>query len=38
MRQWFRTEKMSFGSGTGDTDDQKDHGIVTGWFAAVADA
>jgi N4-gp56 family major capsid protein len=38
IRQWFRVEKMSFGSGAGDTDDQKDHGIVTGWFAAVADA
>ena len=38
IRQWFKIEKMSFGSGSGDTDDQKDHGIVTGWFAAVADA
>ncbi|MEM8615486.1 MAG: DUF4043 family protein [Pseudomonadota bacterium] len=31
-------EKMTFGTGTDDTDDQKDHGIVTGYFAAVADA
>ncbi len=31
-------EKMSFGSGSGDTDDLKDNGIVTGWFAAVASA
>jgi hypothetical protein len=31
-------KKMIFGSGSGDTDDLKDHGIVTGWFAAVADA
>jgi len=31
-------EKMLFGSGTGDTDDLKDHGLVTGYFAAVADA
>lgn len=31
-------EKLIFGSGAGDLDDLKDHGIVTGWFAAVADA
>jgi N4-gp56 family major capsid protein len=31
-------EKMTFGSGAGDTDDLKDHGVVTGFFAAVADA
>lgn len=31
-------EKLTFGSGTDDTDDLKDHGIVTGFFAAVADA
>jgi len=31
-------EKLIFGSGAGDTDDLKDHGIVTGFFAAVADA
>ena len=31
-------EKLIFGSGAGDTDDLKDHGIVTGWHAAVADA
>jgi hypothetical protein len=24
---------MRFGSGTADTDDYKDHGIVTGYFA-----
>lgn len=24
--------KMIFGSGAGDTDDTKDHGVVTGWF------
>ncbi|WP_457797627.1 N4-gp56 family major capsid protein [Methylocystis sp. S23] len=29
----YGIEKMRFGSGAGDTDDQKDHGIVTGWFA-----
>lgn len=31
-------EKLIFGSGSGDTDDLKDHGVVTGFFAAVADA
>ena len=31
-------EKMLFGSGSGDTDDLKDHGVVTGYFAAVADS
>lgn len=31
-------EKMIFGSGSGDTDDLKDHGIVTGYFGAAADA
>jgi N4-gp56 family major capsid protein len=28
--------KLQFGSGTNDTDDLKDNGVVTGWFAAVA--
>lgn len=31
-------EKMLFGSGSNDTDDLKDHGVVTGYFASVADA
>ena len=31
-------EKIVFGSGAGDTDDLKDHGIVTGYFGAAADA
>lgn len=30
-------KKMLFGSGSADTDDLKQHGIVTGYFAAVAD-
>ena len=30
--------KLTFGSGSGDTDDLKDHGVVTGFFASVADA
>jgi N4-gp56 family major capsid protein len=31
-------KKLVFGSGTGDTDDLKDMGVVTGYFAAPADA
>ena len=31
-------EKLIFGSGAGDTDDLKDHGVVTGYFASVADS
>lgn len=31
-------KKMIFGSGASDTADTKDHGVVTGYFAAVADA
>ncbi len=31
-------EKMIFGTGSGDTDDTKDHGVVTGYFAAQPDA
>lgn len=30
--------KTRYGSGTDDTDDLVDHGVVTGYFAAVADA
>lgn len=30
--------KLTFGSGAGDTDDLKDHGVVTGFFASVADS
>ena len=29
----YGIEKMKFGSGAGDTDDLKDHGVVTGYFA-----
>lgn len=29
--------KTRFGTGSGDTDDTVDHGVVTGYFAAVAD-
>ena len=30
--------KLTFGSGSSDTADLKDHGVVTGYFAAVADS
>lgn len=38
IKQWYKVEKLRFGSGSTDTSDYKDNGIVTGWFAAVADA
>lgn len=38
IKQWYKVEKMRFGSGASDTDDLKDHGVVTGFFAAAADA
>lgn len=38
VKQWYKVEKLRFGSGTTDTTDYKDNGMVTGWFAAVADA
>jgi hypothetical protein len=31
-------EKMLFGTGADDLDDLKDHGVVTGFFASIADA
>lgn len=34
----YEINKMTFGSGSSDTSDLKDHGVVTGWFAATADA
>lgn len=33
----YGVKKMQFGSGTSDTADLKDHGVVTGLFAAVGD-
>ena len=38
ITQWYKVEKMRFGAGDTDTDNTKDHGIVTGYFAAAADA
>ncbi len=37
-RAWYGVDKLTFGSGSADTDDLKDNGMVTGWFAAVADS
>ncbi|MCP5086483.1 MAG: N4-gp56 family major capsid protein [Rhodobacteraceae bacterium] len=37
-RAWYGVDKLTFGSGSGDTDDLKDNGMVTGYFAAVADS
>lgn len=38
IKQWYKVEKLRFGTGVTDTEDYKDHGIVTGYFAAAADA
>lgn len=38
ISQWYKVDKMRFGSGVDDTSDLKDHGVVTGYFAAAADA
>ena len=34
----YGLEKLTFGTGSSDTADLKDNGVVTGWFVAVADA
>ncbi len=34
----YQIAKMLFGSGSDDTDDLQDHGVVTGYFASVADS
>lgn len=38
IKQWYKVEKLRFGTGATDSDNYKDHGIVTGYFAAAADA
>lgn len=38
IEQWYGIDKMQFGSGTGDRELLKDHGILTCYTAAVADA
>ena len=37
IKQWMKVEKLRFGSGSNDTDNLKDNGIVTGYFAAAAE-
>jgi N4-gp56 family major capsid protein len=37
IRQWYKIEKLRWGTGAEDHENPKDHGIVTGYFAAVAD-
>ena len=32
----YGVRKVLFGSGAGDTDDLKDHGVVSGFFATTA--
>ncbi|MDA7949671.1 MAG: hypothetical protein MPJ78_19620, partial [Hyphomicrobiaceae bacterium] len=34
----YGLEKLTFGTGAGDTDDLKDHGVVTAYVGAAADA
>ncbi len=38
IKEWMKLEKLRFGTGATDTDDPKDCGVVTGWFASVADS
>lgn len=38
ITQWYKVDKLRFGSGETDTADTKDHGVVTGYFASAADA
>tara|TARA_R110000824_G_scaffold32872_2_gene105974 strand:+ start:4450 stop:5544 length:1095 start_codon:yes stop_codon:yes gene_type:complete len=38
VEQWYGIEKLIFGAGSGDTDDPKDHGVVTAYVAAAGDA
>jgi len=37
IREFGNFEKLRYGTGTADTDVQKDHAVVTGFFASVAD-
>ena len=38
IKQWYKVEKLRFGSGALDTTTPKQNGVVTGFFAAVADS
>jgi hypothetical protein len=37
IQQWYEIEKLLFGAGPSDTDNPKDPGVVTGYFAAEPD-
>lgn len=37
IKQWYEVDKLRYGTGSSDTDDLKDHGVVTGYFASAAD-
>lgn len=37
IKEWMRVQKLQFGTGDTDRDDQVDVGVVTGYFAAVSD-
>lgn len=37
IKQWYKIEKLRFGTGATDQTDYRDHGVVTGFFAAVDD-
>lgn len=37
IKQWYKVDKLRFGTGSTDRTDYKDHGVVTGFFASVAD-
>ena len=38
VREFGNFAKLTFGTGSSDTADLKDHGMVTGFFASVADS
>lgn len=38
ISQYYEVEKLRFGAGATDLDNPKDHGVLTGFFASVADA
>lgn len=38
IKQWGKIEKLRFGTGVDDLDDTKDTGVLTGFFASVADS
>lgn len=38
VKEWYKIDKLRFGTGDNDTDDLTDVGMVTGYFASVGDA